>query len=48
MKLIVAGGVAGGTKATARAWRLNGSAEIILFGQLEYISFLIKSEFSII
>ncbi|MHB9138640.1 MAG: FAD-dependent oxidoreductase [Victivallaceae bacterium] len=39
MKIIIAGGVAGGASAAARAARLDSKAEIILFERGPYISF---------
>ena len=39
MKLLIAGGVAGGATAAARARRLNEHAEIVLFERGEFISF---------
>ncbi len=39
MKILIVGGVAGGAGAAARASRLDGNAEIIVFERGEYISF---------
>ena len=39
MKVVIAGGVAGGASATARIRRLDESAEIIVFEKTGYISY---------
>lgn len=39
MKVLIAGGVAGGATAAARIRRLDESAEIIMFERTNYVSY---------